>query len=210
MRKKILIIPCLLIGGLAAQPRDTLPPGTQIQVRTNESIDARRAGDGRIYSAVIDRDVRDPDGRVLISRGSNAELIIRDVNRGEMVLDMDSIMVNDRRYVVSTTDQQFEGDRKDGVGSNSRTGKYVGGGAVVGAIIGAIAGGGKGAAIGAAAGAGAGAGGQVLTRGREVRIPAESIITFQLDRPLRVSMDRDNGYDRDGHHYHRDRPYDRQ
>ncbi len=196
MRKNILLFPFLLAGSLLAQPRETLPPGTQLQVRTNEGINTKRAEEGRIYTAVIDRDVRDPDGRVIIPRGSNAELIVRDVNRGELALDLDSIIVRDRRYVVSTSDQEFEADRKDGVGGNSRTGKYVGGGAVVGAIIGAIAGGGKGAAIGAAAGAGAGAGGQMLTRGREVRIPPESIITFQLDRPLTVSMNRGRGYRR--------------
>ncbi len=191
MRKKVLVLPILLAGSvLLAQPRETLPPGTQIEVRTNENISTRRADDGRIFTGVIQRDVRDPDGRIVIPRGSNTELIVRDIGRGDLTLDLDSIIVRDRRYMVSTADQQFDADRKDAVGANSRTGKYVGGGAVVGAIIGAIAGGGKGAAIGAAAGAGAGAGGQMLTRGREVRIPSESIVTFRLDRPLTVSMNR--------------------
>jgi hypothetical protein len=71
---------------------------------------------------------------------------------------------------------------------------------VIGAIVGAIAGGGKGAAIGAASGAGAGAVGQTVTRGRNVRLPAESLITFRLDRGLNVAIDR--GTMRDGHHYH--------
>jgi outer membrane lipoprotein SlyB len=61
----------------------------------------------------------------------------------------------------------------------------VGGGAALGAIIGAIAGGGKGAAIGAASGAGAGAGTQIFTRG-SVKVPAESVLTFQLEAPLRL------------------------
>jgi hypothetical protein len=76
----------------------------------------------------------------------------------------------------------------------------VGGGAVIGAIVGAIAGGGKGAAIGAASGAGAGAIGQTVTRGRNVRLSAESLIAFRLDRGLNVAIDR--GTMRDGHHYH--------
>jgi outer membrane lipoprotein SlyB len=57
----------------------------------------------------------------------------------------------------------------------------------LGAIIGAIAGGGKGAAIGAGAGAGAGALTQVVTKGGAIKVPAESVLTFQLDRPLRVT-----------------------
>lgn len=84
---------------------------------------------------------------------------------------------------------------------NQRTGEYVGGGAVIGAIIGAIAGGGKGAAIGAGTGAAAGAGSQMMTRGREVRIPRESILTFRIRRPMEMGVV-DRGYDRDGHHYH--------
>jgi hypothetical protein len=72
---------------------------------------------------------------------------------------------------------------------------------VLGTIIGAIAGGGKGAAIGAAAGAAAGAGGQVLTQGREVRVPAESILNFRLDQPLLVNIP-DTGSMRSGYHYH--------
>ena len=81
----------------------------------------------------------------------------------------------------------------------------MGGGAVLGTVLGAIAGGGRGAAIGAASGAAAGAGTQVLTRGRRVDVPAESILSFRLDRQL-VINDHDAGEDRNGQHYHR---YDR-
>jgi hypothetical protein len=94
-----------------------------------------------------------------------------------------------------------EGQR-DSVGKNTRTAEYVGGGALLGTIIGAIAGGGKGAAIGAAAGAGAGAGTQVLTRGKKVSVPAESLLTFRLERRLVMGV-ADNGVTRGGHHYHK-------
>jgi hypothetical protein len=60
----------------------------------------------------------------------------------------------------------------------------IGGGAGVGAIIGGIAGGGKGAAIGAAAGAGAGTAGAYATGEKDVSFPAESKLTFRLERPL--------------------------
>ncbi len=64
----------------------------------------------------------------------------------------------------------------------------MGGGAILGAIIGGIAGGGKGAAIGAVAGGGAGAGAQIMTRGKEVHVPAETVLRFRLDRPLRLHL----------------------
>ena len=78
-----------------------------------------------------------------------------------MSVDLESVTVNGRRYMVSA--EAYDKSRGSGLGKNKRTGEYVGGGAALGAIIGAIAGGGKGAAIGAAAGGGAGAGTQVLT-----------------------------------------------
>lgn len=188
---------------LSAQS-DTVRAGTQIVVRTSESIDARSPSDSRIYRGVVDQDVRADNGRVVIPGGSNAELILRNSGRDEVVLDLESVDVRGQRYSVSTEDQSVgvAGNEKEGVGANRRTGKYVGGGAVLGTIIGAIAGGGKGAAIGAAAGAGAGAVGQTVTRGGNVRVPAESVVTFRLDRDLRVGV-RDEGYDRDGYHYHR-------
>jgi outer membrane lipoprotein SlyB len=188
---------------LSAQS-DTVRAGTDITIRTSESIDARSPSDSRIYRGVVERDVRSNDGRVMIPSGSNAELILRNSTRNEVVLDLESVDVRGQRYVISTEDErvQTSGSEKQGVGANRRTGKYVGGGAVIGSIIGAIAGGGKGAAIGAAAGAGAGAVGQTVTRGGNVRVPTESLITFRLDRDLRIGG-RDEGYDRNGYHYHR-------
>jgi hypothetical protein len=62
----------------------------------------------------------------------------------------------------------------------------VGGGAVLGTLIGAVAGGAKGAVVGAVAGAAAGAGAQVLTRGKEVNVPAESVLTFRLGNPINL------------------------
>jgi uncharacterized protein YcfJ len=106
------------------------------------------------------------------------------LNGGNFVLDLDSIRVNGRRYVVNTTD--LETKDREGIGKNKRTGEMVGGGAVLGTLLGAIAGGGKGAAIGAIAGAAAGGGVQVLTRGREIRVPAETVLNFRLEQPLHL------------------------
>ena len=76
---------------------------------------------------------------------------------------------------------------KAGIGKNRRTAEMVGGGAVLGTLLGAIAGGGKGAAIGAAAGAAVGGTAQVLTKGKQVKVPAETILRFQLDRPIHLA-----------------------
>jgi len=168
-----------------------LPAGALIPVRSEETIDAAVATSGQTYAAEVTRDIKDAEGAVVIPRGSNAQIIIRSAARGgrikgasDLVLDLDSVSVEGRLYRLDTQDVIQKG--RDGVGKNKRTAIFTGGGAAVGAIIGAIAGGGKGAAIGAASGAGAGAGTQIVTKGSAIRIPAETILTFRLEAPLRV------------------------
>ena len=191
----------------ADRPREMYPdrdrftriePGTLITVRTNEFIDSDRA-DGRVFTGVVDQGVRGSNGRLASPRGSNVELVVRVEPDNDLILDLESVMVNGQRYAIQAGTNRIES--RDGLGNNRRTGEYVGGGAVLGTIIGAIAGGGRGAAIGAAAGAAAGAGTQVITRGREVRIPRESLLTFRIERPLEMGI-ADSGFMRDGRHYH--------
>jgi hypothetical protein len=161
-----------------------IPSGTQLSIRTNEAIDSRTANAGQRFSAVMAEDVRDSSGAVAIPRGSDIVLVIRRVAENDLVLDIDSLVVAGQRYVVSTVDLEQKG--RQGIGANKRTAEMVGGGAALGAIIGAIVGGGKGAAIGAGVGAAGGAGAEVLTKGKEVRIPAETLLNFKLDSDLRL------------------------
>ena len=72
---------------------------------------------------------------------------------------------------------------------------------MLGAILGAVIGGGDGAAAGAAAGAAVGAGAQILTKGRRVNVPAETLLSYRLQSDMNLDV-RDSGYDRDGRHYH--------
>lgn len=193
-----LLLPVSLLGATpAADPPDNsklLPAGTEINVRTNVSIDSKNAVEGHRYSAEITDDVRDSSGATIIPKGSDAELIIRRMSTGgktgtaDIMVDLDSVTVDGRRYAVNTTDIRERG--RQGLGKNKRTAQMVGGGAALGAVIGAIAGHGKGAAIGAAAGAGAGATAEVLTKGKEVRVPAETLLRFRLDTDLHLNSGR--------------------
>ncbi len=167
-----------------------LPAGTQLSVRTDETIDSRNATEGQTFSATIEKDVMDDAGNVVIPRGSPARLVIRQMQSGSttgsphLVLDFDSVTVDGQRYLVST--EEVTQSAQSGIGKNRRTAEMVGGSAALGTLLGAIAGGGKGAAIGAIAGAAAGGAVQVLTKGKEVRVPAETMLTFRLDQPLRL------------------------
>jgi hypothetical protein len=163
----------------------TIPPGADILVRTIDRIDVRHAEPRRHYLASIERDIRDSNGHVVIPRGSSAHLIVHDVGHGDIAIDLRSVRVNGRRYILNS-ENITEAHPREGLGANKRTGKFVGGSALVGTIIGAIAGGGKGAAIGALAGGAAGASAQVLTRGRALHIPPETVLSFRLDHPVHL------------------------
>jgi hypothetical protein len=197
MSSMLVLLP--VNGGALAQSGGTIDTGVAIPVRTSEPIDVDHA-DGRIFSGAVDEDVRDTRGNVAVPRGTNVELIVRSISDKEYALDLESITIDGRRMAVEAENSAVSA-QKEGIGANSRTGKYVGGGAAIGAIIGAIAGGGKGAAIGAGVGAAGGAGTQVLTRGKNVDVPAEALVTFRLEQPLRTGVP-DRGFSRNGNHYH--------
>jgi hypothetical protein len=160
-----------------------------VEVRTDEAIQATSAAEGRTYSAQITREVVGGDGSVLVPRGAPAQLAVLAVDEGGRVtsgklqLALRSITINGQNYLVQT-DTSVSGEQ--GLGANRRTATMVGGGAALGTLVGAIAGGGTGAAIGAATGAAAGAAVQVLTKGDEVKVPAETVLTFRLDQPVRL------------------------
>lgn len=186
------------------QPMSYIDPGTTVQIRTTQTIDTS-AVDGRVYTGIVDRDVRDTDGQIAIPRGATAELVVRRGPNNRLYLDLDSIDVNGQRYALDATRHPVANGgidiRNSGIGNNQETIEHVGGGALIGTVIGAITGGAKGAAIGAAAGAAVGAGTQVLTQGRQVSAPAESLITYRLQSGLDLGVP-DSGYYRNGVHYH--------
>ncbi len=165
-----------------------IPAGTQLSIRTNEAIQADQNNLGRSYSAQIAQDIQGPNGQVLVPRGSPAQLTVVQTNGGvlsggnNVALALQSVNVNGQNYSVQSETQKANSER--GIGKNKRTAEMTGGGAVLGTVIGAVAGGAKGAAIGAVLGGGAGAATQVLTQGKQVNVPAESVLTFKLDQPL--------------------------
>lgn len=173
---------------------EVLPAGTELMVRTAEDIDSSTAVVDQTFSAIVERDIRGESDNVVIPAGSHAVLVVREISSGgvtgspDMMLDMQSMTVSGRRYIVSTTD--LKQDTGTGIGTNRRTAETIGGGAALGTIIGAIAGGKKGAAIGVLVGAAGGAGVQVLNRGKDVRVPAETLLTFRLSAPASLQAER--------------------
>lgn len=165
-----------------------LPAGTVLPIRLNEQIDTSQ--EGGTFKAELAQDVVTKDYDVLIRRGAPAQVTVVRTDRGgtvgtpEVELALQSITVDGRVYSVNSGGNVQTGE--EGLGKNERTAKMVGGGAVLGTVIGAIAGGGSGAAIGAAVGAAGGAAAQVLTRGKEVKVPAETVLSFQIQQPIEL------------------------
>lgn len=185
MRKKCLLVALLLATTLAlATSERTLPQGTDIKVRTDSAIPAQPAK-GAVYSATVSNDVMDQSGVVAIPKGSRAQLVAEPSPDGkDVTLDLRSVTVGGRRYAI-TAPGSASTARAGGLGANTRTAKYVGGGAAVGAVLGALLGGGKGAALGAVLGGAGGAGAQVYTnKGKE--IPAETSLSYKTAQALQL------------------------
>jgi hypothetical protein len=169
-------------------PSVVIPEGTDIVIRTDDSIRSGQDSSGQLYPATIEGDVYGSSGSVAIPAGTRAKLVVSNVRSGgavhspELVLDLYSVDVHGEQYRVDSS--SVTESNRSGLGANRRTAEYTGGGAGIGALMGAVFGGGKGAGIGALAGAGGGALTQLFTRGKEISVPAETAMTFRLERTL--------------------------
>ncbi len=162
-----------------------VPSGTQISVRTDVPIDTTKDTAGQKYDATIQNDVTDSMGTISIPAGTRAKLQVVDASRGGIhgqayALDLYSIRVKGANYLVDTTSIGGQ----EGVGLNKRTAIFGGGGLALGSLLGAAFGGGQGAAIGAVAGGLGGLGTQLFTHGKTVKVPAETVLSFQLQQTL--------------------------
>jgi hypothetical protein len=166
----------------------TLPAGEPILVRMIDGVDSKRNVVGDVFKAGLETDLA--VNNVLVARrGSDAyvRLAYTKEARGlagssELQLELTRIIIDGREFPVVSGEYTMKGKGRGG-----DTAKKVGGGAVIGAIIGGVAGGGTGAAIGAGVGGAAGAGAEILTRGRAVRVPSETLLEFRLEQPVAVT-----------------------
>jgi len=166
----------------------TLPAGQSILVRMIDTVDSSKNKVGEVFHASLETDLYAND--VLVARkGTDVYGRLASSDQGgtftgkaELQLELTKLIIDGREFPIISSDYNVQGKSR---GSDSA--KKVGGGAVLGAIIGGIAAGGKGAAIGAAAGGGAGAGVQVLTKGKQVKVPSETLLEFRLQQPATVT-----------------------
>jgi len=164
-----------------------VPAGTPITVSLGSAIGSKLSKTGDSFSGSVAKDVL-VGNAVAIPQGANvsgsvtdAKALGRFAGGASLQIRLDSIEIRGANVPVQASAKSFSEK-----GKGKRTAVMAGGGAALGGIIGALAGGGKGAAIGAAAGAGAGTGGAAFTGNKDVVLPAESDVTFELSQPLDV------------------------
>lgn len=166
----------------AAKPM-VVPAGTVLTVRLGQAVGSKISEAGQSFSATLAEPVM-VGGETAIAKGATASGTVVDAKplgrfKGGAVLQLKLDSVAEMPVETSSLIRTEKGKGK-------RTAAMVGGGAGLGALIGGLAGGGKGAAIGAVAGAGAGTAGTAYTGNKDIVLPAETAVSFKLEKDLEV------------------------
>ncbi len=169
------------------KPPVVVPADTVITVVLDEAVGSKISTPGQTFAATVSQPI-EVDGKTAIPKGARATGLVKDAKpagrfKGGAALELTltSIEVNGTDHEVHTTSPT-----ETSKGKGKRTAAMVGGGAGGGALIGGLAGGGKGAIIGGLIGAAAGTGGAGLTGNRDIKLPAETPLTFKLVDPLEI------------------------
>lgn len=172
------------------EPRQVeIPANTTASIRMIDSVDSSVNHAGEIFHGMLEAPFM-VEEEVIVPRGADVYIRLVSASRAgrfkgksELHLELVKLDFQGRSYSLVSSTYSLKGKSR-----GKSTAKKAGAGAVLGAIIGGIAGGGAGAAVGATVGGGAGAAVGGLTRGQEVKIPAETMLDFQLEAPVTVMV----------------------
>jgi TolA-binding protein len=161
-----------------------VPSGQELDVRLESELSSATAQveDRFRATTVVDlyqgNDVLIPAGSTLRGVVSSVDRATRTDRKGSMTLAFDQITIRGRNYQMrGTVSQALESE-----GIKGEAGK-IGAGAGVGAILGGILGGAKGALLGILIGGG---GTIAATPGKDVTLPAGTILRVRFDQPIQV------------------------
>lgn len=167
----------------------TIPEGTDVRVQMIDSVDSKTGKVGSLYKASLDSPLVSGD-QVVIPKGVDvyvqlvtAKAAGKIKGSSELELALDHLAYQGKELPLQSSSYEAVGASR---GKQTATRAAVGTG--IGAAIGAIAGGGKGAAIGAAVGGGGAMTYQLLTHGKEVKVPSETKLDFKLAAPIKMSI----------------------
>jgi hypothetical protein len=169
----------------AGRSQNEIPVGTEFDVRLQKSLSSGTAQVEDRFEATTMVDLRDERSRVLVPAGSTMRGVVSSVNKagridrkGSLTVAFDRVTVNGRSYPMRATVTQAL--QSEGIAGEK---EKIGIGAGAGAILGAILGGAKGALAGILIGAG---GTIAATEGKDVELPAGTVLRVRLDSPLNL------------------------
>jgi hypothetical protein len=161
-----------------------IPVGQEIDVRLQSTLSSDTAQVEERFEATtmvdlsVGRDVLIPAGSVMRGVVSSVNRATRTDRKGSLTVSFDQITVGGRAYPMrGTVTQALESE-----GIRGEAGR-IGAGSAVGAIIGGIIGGVRGALLGVLIGGG---GTIAATEGKDVTLPAGTILRVRLDSPPEV------------------------
>ena len=167
----------------------TVPEGTDLAVVLDQTLSSAQNRSGDKFQAslaspvVVDEKTVIPQNSRVMGHVVDARPSGRLHGVARLDLTLDTVEIDGKSYDIATADKG-----RVGKNHNKRNGILIGGGAALGALIGGVATGGVGAAIGAGAGAGAGTAGAAYTGKKDIRVLAETTLTFQLVRPVTIPI----------------------
>jgi hypothetical protein len=164
----------------------TVPSGTALVVRVGQTLSAKNNNVGDTFTGTLAQSVVVHGVKVLPAGIPVSGTVVAAKGQGRFKGSGDLGIAINRVGNHEVTTNSYEATSK---GKGKRTAGFVGGGAGGGALIGGLAGGGKGALIGGLLGAGAGTAGAAFTGNKDVTVPAESVVTFNLTGPITVTKE---------------------
>ena len=163
-----------------------IPVGTEFDVRLQTSLSSRTSLPEDKFEVTTMVDLQDERGHVLVPAGSTMRGTVTSVTKatrlertGRLTVAFDRLTVNHRSYPIrATVTQALE---SEGIRGEA---ERIGIGAGAGAILGAILGGAKGALAGILIGGG---GTIAATEGKDVELPAGTVLRVRFDTPLTLA-----------------------
>jgi hypothetical protein len=167
----------------------TIPKGATLKVRLIPTLSTNQNKVGDRFKARLDSPIVE-DGRTIAKKGAQVMGKVVEADKGGRVKGRAHLAIQLTQLETAsgeTVDITTNTVRREAKSTKGKDAGEIGIGAGIGAAIGAAAGGGKGAGIGAAAGAGAGTGAVLATRGAPAVLPSETVLSFKLEYPVKVS-----------------------
>jgi hypothetical protein len=164
-----------------------LREGTELKLRLETALSSETSREGDPVTARVES-ATDEGGRIALPGGTVLKGRVVEVKRSGRVKGRAMVAVDFDRIVVRGRTSELEASpiSAEAPDDHGRDAKIVGGAAAAGAILGAIKDGKEGFAKGAILGGAAGTGAVLVTRGKDIEIPAGSHWTVRLKDAVRL------------------------